>query len=64
MYKIIDNHERRAVIKDGKIDCHGFMRDEDALHAIWVSNGANPEHFYRCKDGTNVTLDITPFNNR
>ena len=60
MYKIKKNHDLLAVFKDDKLEAYGFGSNEDALHAIWRLNGANPEHFYKCNDQGEVYLDKTP----
>lgn len=64
MLEIKKKDERLAVYNNGVQQQHGFTRYEDALHAIWIDSGANPEHFYNVDKDGKVTCDITPFNQR
>lgn len=57
MYEIKQNHKQLAVFLNGKLEAYGFNTQEDALHAIWQLNGANPEVFYRCDDNGSVSVD-------
>lgn len=58
LIQIKQNHDRLAVLVDGKIRTHGFMTVEDALHSVWVLNGKVPEHFYNANEDGIVTMEV------
>lgn len=45
-YEIIDTTEQFVVIKEKTVEARVLNSLEDALHAIWVLEGKNPNHMY------------------
>lgn len=50
-YTIVPDHNRLAVLLDGRIEAKGFTDEESALHAVWMKQGKKAGHFYTVKEG-------------